>query len=302
MQTIHDLLAQHRPILYDGATGTLLQQFGLPIGTAPETWVLEQPALVFAAAEAYVNVGAQIILTCTFGGTAARLRDAGLEDQAREVNQRAAQLAKEAARGRALVAGSIGPIGNLPLALIAMSYTEAVHQFADQARALAEGGVDLLQIESMSDLRETQAAIQGARSETDLPIFATMSFDTNGKTSVGVTPAQAAQELTRLGVTALGANCGHGPWDIAAILREMRDAVANAMLIAKPNAGTPMLSKDKAVYPVDPAHFALLARDWVRAGAKIIGGCCGTTPEYIAAIRAEIGEPKPTERSRTLIF
>lgn len=302
MQTIHDLLAQHRPIIGDGATGTLLQQFGLPIGTAPETWVLEQPALVFAAAEAYVNVGAQIILTCTFGGTAARLRDAGLADQAREINQRAAQLAKEAARGRALVAGSIGPIGNLPLALIAMSYAEAVHQFADQARALAEGGVDLLQIESMSDLRETQAAIQGARSETDLPIFATMSFDTNGKTSMGVTPAQAAQELTRLGVTALGANCGHGPWDVAAILREMRDAVANATLIAKPNAGTPMLSKDKAVYPVAPAHFALLARDWVRAGAKIIGGCCGTTPEYIAAIRADIGEPKPTERSRTIIF
>ncbi len=296
---LQDLLTQRRPILADGATGTFLQQLGLPLGTAPEVWVLEQPALVFAAAEAYVNAGAQIILTCTFGATAARLQEAGLAARAKEINQRAVQLAREAARGRALVAGSIGPLGRLQLALGMVTYAEAVSQFAEQASALAEGGVDLLQIESMSDLREMQAAIQGVRGVTPLPIFATLSFDTNGKTLLGVTPAQAARELAQLDVAAMGANCGHGPWDVAAILREMREAAASATLIAKPNAGVPMLQAGKPVYPVPPMHYATLARDWVRAGAKIIGGCCGTTPEYIAAMRQSLGGEKdqvrPTE-------
>ena len=178
--TLAELLAQKSPILYDGATGTFLQEMGLPLRSAPENWVLDQPAGVFAAASAYVNAGAQIILTCTFGGTALRLLEAGLDSHAYEINQRAAQLAKQAADGRALVAGSIGPIGQLPLILGTLTYKEAVEQFADQARALADGGVDLFSIESMSDIGEMKAAIEGVLRGAALPIFATMSFDTNG--------------------------------------------------------------------------------------------------------------------------
>lgn len=287
-RSLNDLLAEKRVILYDGATGTLLQQFGLPSRQAPESWVLENAAFVYAAAEAYVNAGSDIILTCTFGGTAARLQDAGLEAKAFEINQTAAQLAKEAARGRALVAGSIGPLGKLQLKLGGMTHAEAIDQFASQAHALALGGVDLFQVESFSDLQEIQAAIEGVRQVSALPIFATMSFDTQGKTLLGITPTGAVNELLRLGAFAVGANCGSGPWDMAGILREMHSAAPTAMLIAKPNAGLPEIRKGKATYSIDAARFATFARDWVRAGARIVGGCCGSTPKYIEALKEQI--------------
>ena len=299
--TLNELLNQSRPIVYDGATGTLLRNLGLPVGVAPENWVLDNAAMVFSAAEAYVNAGAQMILTCTFGGTEFRLREAGLELQAYEVNRQAAQLAKEAARGRALIVGDIGPLGYLALSLGALSYTEAVSQFTVQAEALIEGGVELFHIETMSDLKEVQAAIQGVRQASALPIFVTLSFDTQGKTLTGITPAQAAQELTRWKVDAIGANCGNGPWEMASILHEMHHVAPETPLIAKPNAGLPERRVNETVYPVDPARFALLARDWVRADAKIIGGCCGTTPEYIAAINAELGNAAPPAHRQVLI-
>lgn len=169
-----------------------------------------------------------------------------------------------------------------------MSYAEAVDQFAAQAQALAIGGVDLFQVESFSDLQEIQAAMEGVRQVSPLPILASMSFDTQGKTLVGITPTLAAKELSRLGAQGVGANCGHGPWDMASILQEMRAAMPHAILLAKPNAGIPELVDGKPTYALEPARFALLARDWVRAGARIIGGCCGSTPEYIRALRAEI--------------
>lgn len=293
-----ELLAQNRIIIHDGATGTFLQQLGLPLHQVPETWVLENPAMIYTAAEAYVNAGADMILTCTFGGTEARLREAGLEAQMLEINQRAAQLAQEASRGRALVAGSIGPLGRMQLTLGGMSYAEAVDQFAAQAHALSLGGVDLFQIESFSDLQEIQAAIEGVRQVSSLPIIASMSFDTQGKTLLGITPMLAAKELARLGVNAIGANCGKGPWEVAGILREMHAAAPGTLLLAKPNAGVPQIVDGVPTYPVDPARFALFARDWVRAGARIIGACCGSTPKHIEALRAQLlGKPAKSQVS-----
>jgi len=301
MPSLDELWTQNRPIVYDGATGTFLRKLGLPRGVAPETWVLDNAALVFAAAEAYVNSGAQMILTCTFGGTAFRLRDAGLETRAYEINRQAAQLAKQAARQRALVVGDIGPLGYLAVTLGALSYTDAVREFAAQAQALADGGVDLFHIETMSDPKEVRAAIQGVRQVSALPIFVTWSFDQQGKTLTGVTPAQAAQELARAPVNAIGANCGKGPWEMANILRELHRAAPELPLIAKPNAGTPEQRGAEIVYPVDPARFALLARDWIRANAKIIGGCCGATPEYITALNAELGNAAPPTHRQVMI-
>lgn len=299
--TLEQLLTQNRPILYDGATGTFLRQLGLPRGIAPERWVLDNAAMVFAAAEAYVNAGAQMILTCTFGGTAFRLRDAGLAARAYAINHHAAQIAKRAARARALVVGDIGPLGYLTLTLGTLSYNDAVSEFAAQAQALADGGVDLFHLETMSDLKEVRAALQGIRRVSALPIFVTLSFDEQGKTLTGVSPAHAAQELARWNVAAIGANCGKGPWEIASILREMRRAAPDVPLIAKPNAGLPEYRGAEIVYPVDPARFALLARDWIRADAKIIGGCCGTTPEYIAALNAELGNTAPPAHRQVVI-
>ncbi len=298
---LSDLLNQNRPIYYDGATGTLLRHFGLRANVAPETWVIENPAMVLTAAEAYVNAGAQIILTCTFGGTAFRLQDSGLAERAAEINRRAVELAKVAAGARAFVAGSMGPLGYLALKLGALSYPDAVAQFAAQAQTLADAGVDVLHLESVSDLQEAQAAIEGARRVTDLPLFVTLSFDTAGKTLLGATPRQAAQALARFNLAALGANCGGGPWETASILRELHAAAANTLLIAKPNAGMPDRRVEPPTYPVDAAHFGILAREWVRAGAKIIGGCCGTTPAYITAIQTSVSGKKATGGSVTIM-
>jgi 5-methyltetrahydrofolate--homocysteine methyltransferase len=299
--TFEQLLAQNRPILYDGATGTFLQKLGLPRGVAPERWVLDNAGMVFAAAEAYVNVGAQMILTCTFGGTAFRLRDAGLERRVYDVNRLAAQIARQAARDRALVVGDIGPLGYLPVTLGAISYNDAVNQFAEQAHALADGGVNVFHIETMNDFKEVRAAIAGIRQVSALPILVTWSFSEQGKTLTGITPAQAARELAGLNVAAIGANCGNGPWEITNILREMQRVAPTLPLIAKPNAGTPEHRGANLIYPVDAARFALLARDWIRAGVKIIGGCCGTTPEHIAALNAELGNAAPPAHRQQVI-
>ncbi|HEX9077830.1 MAG TPA: homocysteine S-methyltransferase family protein [Anaerolineae bacterium] len=279
--TLEELIARKKTILYDGATGTFLQELGLPMGTPPEKWVLDEPAWIFTAAEAYVNAGSQIILTCTFGGTAFRLVSAGLDAFAYEINRRAAELAKEAAGKRALVAGSIGPLGLLSMSLEGVGFDDAVEQFSAQARALADGGVDLIQIESMSDLDEVRAAVQGVRRVVDLPIFVTMTFDRGGKTLVGVTPLLAAQYLVQLNLAGFGANCGNGPEETAYFLHAMRTVAPHAVLIAKPNAGIPTVVRGKAVYSIDPERFAFHAREWVTAGARVIGGCCGTNPEYI---------------------
>ncbi len=299
--TFEQLLAQNRPILYDGGTGTFLRQLGLPRGVAPERWVLDNAGMVFAAAEAYVNAGAQMILTCTFGGTAFRLRDVGLERRVYDVNRLAAQIARQAARDRALVVGDIGPLGYLPVTLGAISYNDAVNQFAEQAHALADGGVNLFHIETMNDFKEVRAAIAGIRQVSALPILVTWSFSEQGKTLTGITPAQAARELAGLNIAAIGANCGNGPWEITNILREMQRVAPTLPLIAKPNAGTPEHRGANPIYPVDAARFALLARDWIRAGVKIIGGCCGTTPEYIAALNTELGNTAPPAHRQQVI-
>lgn len=289
-RTLDRLFEANKPVLYDGATGTLLQELGLPIGSVPEGWVLDNPSRVFTAARSYVDAGSQIILTCTFGGTAFRLLDSGLDGQAYLINRRAAEIAREAAGDRVFVAGSIGPLGRLAIASGQVTFDDAVDQFAAQAQALMDGGVDLLQIESMSDLDEVKAAVQGVRRVTDLPIFVTMSFDTEGRTLIGITPLLAARELAPLGLTALGANCGSGPEDMPAILQTLHSVVPEMRLIAKPNAGIPTVFGGKAVYSIDAQQFANYAVEWVKAGATIVGGCCGTSPAYIMEIRRRMVE------------
>ncbi len=287
--TIQDLLAQRKTIVYDGATTTMLRTMGLGPSTAPESWVMDNGVQVFAVAQSYVNAGAQIIMTCTFGGTEFALRAAHVTTPMAELNHRAAELARQAAGDTALVAGSIGPLGSLALQMQTLTYGEAVRQYEDQAGALVEGGVDLLHIETMSDMQETRAAIEGVRRVTDLPIFVTLSFDTQGRTALGLPPDIAAQFLVELGVTAIGANCGRGPEALATILREMRRADSKIPLIAKPNTGEPDARTGRASIPMPPPLFANWAREWIRASAKIIGGCCGTTPEHIAALKQLVG-------------
>jgi len=285
MEAFLSILESGRIIVADGAMGTMLQAAGLPIGMSPEAWLLENPDAVMSVHRAYVEAGAELILTCTFGGNRVRLERSGLSARVAEVNRRAVEIARSAADGRACVAGDIGPLGELLAPLGKLTCEDAVMIFAEQARALAEAGVDLLYIETMADLNEARAAVEGARQADDrIPITVTLSFDKHGRTNMGVRPEQAAEALLKMGVAAVGANCGHSLEMRLEALEKMHAYAPQAALIAKPNAGLPRMVERREVYDATPEVMADYALKYIAAGARIVGGCCGSTPEHIRAI------------------
>jgi 5-methyltetrahydrofolate--homocysteine methyltransferase len=285
---ILDALEAGTILVADGATGTMLQAAGLPVGQPGEAWVLERPEEIVTLHRRYIEAGSQLILTSTFGGTRTRLEKAGLGDQAEEIARRAAGLAREAGGDEIYVGGDIGPTGEMMAPLGRLTYEAAVDAFAEQARGLAAGGVDCIYVETMSDLNEARAAVEGAQQVSDLPLFVTFSFDTHGRTGMGVTPAQAAGTMAGMGVAGVGANCGHAPEEVLDFLPQMEAAAPGLYLIAKPNAGIPRLVKRQAVYDAGPERMADLARQYVVLGASIVGACCGSSPEHIAAIRRAV--------------
>ena len=272
-------------LLADGAIGTLLHSMGLPTGTAPEVWVLDEPDNIRAMHRSYVQAGSNLILTCSFGGTRFRLSGHGLEDRVLEINRRAAELAREVAGDEVWVAGDMGPTGQLLQPLGKLTSGEVTDAFAEQATGLAQGGADLLLIETMSDLGEAQAAIAGARRATDLPIVCTFSFDSHGRTMMGLKPETAAKEIGPL-VDILGANCGKDPAEFIGIVDTMHKAAPGTILWAKPNAGLPRLVDDVVAYDATPAVMSQVALQLREVGAQIIGGCCGTTPDHVSAMAA----------------
>ncbi len=284
MTEFRDRLSQGSILIADGASGTTLQKAGLPTGTAPERWNLENPDAIRALHRGFVDAGADLILTNTFGGSHPRLRMEGLEDRVREVNLAAARLAREVAGDEVLVLGDIGPTGQLLEPLGMLTYVDAVSAFAEQAAALAEGEVDAILIETMSDLNEAKAAIEGARQVTDLPILVTMSFDSHGHTMMGIKPADAARELWGMGIDVVGANCGRTLSENLEAIQQMREALPAATLMAKPNAGLPRLEGGESVYEVTPEIMVDYAREFAALDVKIFGGCCGSTPDHIKAI------------------
>jgi 5-methyltetrahydrofolate--homocysteine methyltransferase len=279
-------------LVADGATGTLLQS-GLPAGMAPEVWLFNKPDKIRALHQGYIEAGSDLILTCTFGGTRYRLANHSLAEHVVEVNRRAADLAREVAGDNVFVAGDMGPTGQLLKPLGPLTSEEMADAYASQATGLAEGGADFLLIETMSDLGEAQAAIEGARRATNLPIICTFSFDTHGRTMMGITPQMVVQKIGPL-VEGVGANCGKDPAEYEGFIRNMRAVAPNAILWAKPNAGLPRIQDDKVVYDATPEYMAQVALQLCEAGAQIIGGCCGTTPEHVAAMAAVL---KKRERS-----
>jgi len=289
---ILERLASGDLLIADGATGTMLQAAGLPTGMPGEAWVLEKPEEIKRLHQAYVAAGSQFILTSTFGGTRARLKASGLDPQVTEISRRAAELAREIAGDALYVGGDIGPTGEMMSPLGKLTYETAAEMFAEQAGALADGGADCIYIETMSDLNEARAAVVGAKQACDLPVFCTFSFDTRGRTGMGVSPAQAAEALAELGVSALGANCGHAPEEVLDILPRMREVAPRAYLIAKPNAGIPHRVARQFVYDADPDRMADLARQFVELGAQLIGACCGSSPEHIAAMARAVRQER----------
>jgi 5-methyltetrahydrofolate--homocysteine methyltransferase len=282
-----ELLARGEPVVADGGMGTMLMNAGLLFGDPPEQWNVlpdKQPH-VRAIHRGYLDAGAQIILTNSFGGTPFRLKLHSLQDRVFELNRAAAELARAEAGDGAVVAGSIGPSGELFEPMGALTFDSAVDGFAAQAAGLAAGGVDVLWVETMSDLNEVRAAVAGARrAAPDLPVVATMTFDTRGFTMMGVSPADAVTALAELNLAAIGGNCGNGTPEIEGVIYGMAEVGAGIPLIAKSNAGMPEVIDGRAVYSGTPDVMATYARRVRALGATIIGACCGSTPAHVRAM------------------
>ena len=294
MNCLQNLLDRQGTLLLDGATGTMLMERGLVSGDPPEQWNIIYPDSIRWLYRQYLDAGSDIILTNSFGGTGFRLKLHKLQDRVVAFNQAAARLAREEADATprpVLVAGSIGPSGELLDPLGDMTFEQAVAGFAEQAAALAEGGADLIWIETMSDMNEVRAAFEGARSVCNLPITATFSFDTHGRTMMGVRSKEVAKTLKEWGAAAVGANCGNNLPDTERVVSEMHALDPNLILISKANAGIPQWLNGKQEYNGTPEIMAQHALRMRSYGAKLIGGCCGSTPDHIRAMKEALNAP-----------
>ena len=289
MPSFVDLLAERTVLLADGATGTNYQNMGIEPGVAPEEWVVDEPDKVQELHRRFIDAGSELVLTCSFGGSSLRLADEALHGRAVEVNRRAAELARDAVGGDVLVAGSLGPTGHLTEPLGPLTHDLAVATYAEQAQALAAGGVDLLVLETFFSLDEGLWAIEGIKSSSDLPLVVSYSFDQGTKTMMGLTPTQVVEAFAPLGIAAIGANCGKSLADTDLIVDELLAAADGLPLWVKPNAGVPRMVGDAVIYDAGPGDLAAHIQGYVDRGVRVVGGCCGSTPEHIAAIARALG-------------
>lgn len=291
MTNLYEVL-ESATLASDGAMGTELQNRGLIDGGAPELWNVEKPDQIEAVLEEYAAAGARLITTNTFGGTHGRLALHGLETRVHELNKAGAEIARRVADRHpgTYVMGDIGPSGDLMEPMGTLTPESAKALFAEQIKGLVDGGVDALLIETMSDLAEVEAAVAAAKEVApSLPIIATMSFDTNLRTMMGVKPAMAVTQLSSLGVRIIGANCGRGTDEMRQIAQEMVDARPEGVfIITQSNSGLPKLVGDTFVYEGTPDEMATYAREMKAMGVNIVGSCCGSTPAHTKAIAAAI--------------
>ena len=297
-------MIENRVVVLDGATGTNLQKAGMPTGVCPEQWILEHPQTLIDLQRAYVEAGTDIVYAPTFTASRIKLEEYGLADRLEEMNRALVALSKEAVAGsNTLVAADLtmtgkqlAPIGDLP-------FETLVEVYKEQARVLADAGVDLFVVETMMSLQETRAALIAIREVCDLPVMASLTYESDGRTLYGTDAKTAMVVLQSLGADAVGLNCSTGPKEMVSAVEQMRE-VANIPILAKPNAGLPQLSDGVTVYRMTPEEFATSGAALVKAGASIVGGCCGTTPAHIGALAAAVKElPAPeirTEKKRLL--
>lgn len=289
--TISDWL-RSGPLLLDGGWGTQLQNRGLEVGEHPDLWNLSNPEKVLEVAEAYIEAGSDVILTNTFGGTRFTLGRHGSEDKVAEINKAGVEISRRAAAGKAKVFASMGPSG-VVLMMGNVSEDQLYEAFLEQARAMAEGGADGIVVETMSDPAEAVLAVKAAKT-TGLPVAACMVFDSGknkDRTMMGTTPEQAVEKLTEAGADIVGSNCGQGIDGFIPICQRMR-AATDLPVWMKANAGLPEVVDGKTVYRQSPEVFAEKAMQLVEAGANFVGGCCGTSPEFIAAVRKSLDARK----------
>lgn len=291
-------LLQKQVVIIDGATGTELQKKGLPAGVCPEIWCLENPEVIGEVHSSYQKAGAQIVYSCTFGANRFKLNQYGVKKDVYSVNRELARLAKQACGKNALVAGDIGPTGLFIEPFGPLAFEEAVDAFKEQARGLIDGGCDLIVIETMIDIQETRAALLAVKELSDIFTICSMTFEKDGHTLGGTPPQSALITLQSLGADAVGCNCSAGPEQMVEFIAAMKP-YATVPLLAKPNAGMPRLEGLQTVFDMDAKTFAQFARKLAAAGANLLGGCCGTTPDHIAALSKALGKRKPLQPRRS---
>lgn len=268
-------------LLLDGATGSNLRKAGMPVGISSEEWVLKNPEVLKELQRAYVEAGSEIVYAPTFGANRISLMNFGLEKQVTEMNRHLLAISKEAVGARALVAGDLTTTGKLLEPRGDLSYETLYQIYQEQIKALADAGADLLVAETMLSVDETVAALDAAQSVCDLPVMCTLSLEADGTALYGGNAVEAVMTLQEMGAAAVGLNCSVGPDQLEAVVANMKK-VAQVPIIAKPNAGMPVINeKGEASYSMNAQDFARYTRKLVEAGAGIVGGCCGTTPEYI---------------------
>jgi 5-methyltetrahydrofolate--homocysteine methyltransferase len=282
-------LQRGKVLVADGATGTNLQQRGLPAGVPPDEWVLDNPEAVLQLHRDFVAAGSNIILTDTFGATSLRLRGSKYEGRSTELNLRAVELARQAAEPNGVfVGGSLGPVGALLKPYGPLTPEEVSAAYAEQAKVLTEAGVDLLVIETQFSIEEAIAALDGAVKSSYLPVVVSFSYDKGVRTMMGVKPEQVVAAFKSRGIAALGANCGKSLETMEQVIKEMAAAKPGIPIWAKPNAGIPVAGAIPAHYDTTPEQMGEAAVRLAQAGAQIVGGCCGTTPAHLAAIAAAV--------------
>jgi 5-methyltetrahydrofolate--homocysteine methyltransferase len=277
-----------RVLISDGAWGTFLQKKGLKPGECPELWCLTHPNEVEDIAKSYVEVGSDMVETNSFGGTRFKLEHYGLADKVQEINEAAARLSRRAAGADRWVIASMGPTGKM-LMMGDVTEEDLYNAFKEQALALEKGGADAACIETMSDLDEACAAIKAVKENTQLEVIATFTFNQTGqgefRTMMGVSPADAAQKAAAAGADVIGANCGNGLERMVRIVEELRAAAPSAPILVHANAGLPQNVNGVDIFPETPSQMGELVGKVAAAGANIVGGCCGTTPEHIRAMK-----------------
>ena len=281
--------------IFDGAMGTMLQEGGLKPGGCPELMNLEQPDVVQKIHEAYIEAGATMIETNTFGASALKLDHYGLEDRVKEINEAAVKIAREASKGGAKIVGSLGPTGRFIVPLGDLEFEDAYQSFYEQAKTLADAGADYLLFETCIDIQEMRAGLLAAKDATNLPIICQLSYSEDGRTVTGTDPQTAAITLEALGADIIGVNCSLGPQELVPIVKTLAENCSVPISVL-PNAGMPRLENGRTIFPMGPEEFASWGEKLVAAGATYLGGCCGTTPAHIKALAAAVKNLPPTER------
>ena len=282
-------LVKNGPVILDGATGTNLQDAGMPVGVCPEQWILEHEDVMIRLQKDYVEAGTNILYAPTFTANRIKLEEYGLEEHLEEMNERLVGISREAAGGKALVAGDLTMTGQQLFPMGELMFEELVDIYKEQVRAILKAGVDLFVVETMMSLQESRAAVLAIRETCDLPVMVSLTFNEDGRTLYGTDPATAVVVMQSLGADAVGLNCSTGPEEMLAPVKEMV-AYANIPVLAKPNAGLPELVDGVTVYNTTPEEFAAVGKKLVEEGAAIVGGCCGTTPAHIKALSDAVRE------------